>query len=141
MGVAALSICAAVYADSGTYEAVASLVPQYKSMQHGDGTVTGGSSAGTSTIVKSSGAPFTEGASSSFECVVLAKKSAAGMDLEAPCASTDASGDKVFSVARRKEGDLSEGGRRAGVQPDNGRYRALRGVDRQLHVSRRLSRG
>ncbi len=127
---AALSICAAVYADSGTYEAVASLVPQYKSMQHGDGTVTGGSSAGTSTIVKSSGAPFTEGASSSFECVVLAKKTAAGMDLEAPCASTDASGDKVFSVARRKEGDLSEGGGGQGssqITGGTGRYAGLTG--------------
>jgi len=131
IGAAALLVCAAAaYADSGTYESIVSLVPQYKSMEHGDGTVTGGSSAGTSTILKSSGAPFTEGASSAFECVIFAKKTAAGMDLEAPCASTDASGDKVFSVARRKVGDVSEGGGGQGttqITGGTGRYAGLTG--------------
>jgi hypothetical protein len=129
-GLAAILVCAGARADSGTYESIISLVPQYKSMEHGNGTVTGGSSTGTSTVVKSSGAPFKEGESSAFECVVLAKKTPAGMDLEAPCASTDASGDKVFSIARRREGDVTEGGGGAGTSQivgGTGRYAGMTG--------------
>jgi hypothetical protein len=130
MAVAAILSSTAALADNGTYESVISLVPQYKSMEHGDGTVTGGSSAGTSTIVKSSGEPFAEGVSSAFECVVFARKTAAGMDLEAPCVSTDASGDKMFSVARRKVGDVAEGGGGQGTSQivgGTGRYAGLTG--------------
>jgi hypothetical protein len=131
-GIAAATLlaCPAVHADSGTYESVVSLVYQYKSMEHADGTVTGGGSAGTSTIVKSSGPLFAEGGSSAFECVVFARKSAAGMDLEAPCTSTDASGEKVFSVAKRRVGEVSEGGGGQGsstIVGGTGRYAGITG--------------
>ena len=127
---AALLVCAPAHADSGTYESIVSLVHQYRSMEHADGTVTGGGSNGTSTVVKSSGALFAEGTSSAFECVILAKKSAGGMELEAPCTSTDASGEKVFSVAKRRVGEVSEGGGGQGsstIVGGTGRYAGITG--------------
>lgn len=98
------------YAESGTYDQVISLLANYTKSERGTETVTGGSSSGTATTIQSSGGPFPAGSSVVFECIVFAKKSAAGIDLEAPCMSTDGSGDKVFSVAKRKSGDVSPGG-------------------------------
>ena len=43
-------------------------------------------------------------------CAVYVKKSDAGMDLEAPCALTGASGDKTFQLAKRSAGDTAAGG-------------------------------
>ncbi len=105
-----LIVPAASYAESGTYDQVISLLTNYAKSERGPETVIGGSSSGTGTIVQSSGGPFIAGSSGPFECIVFAKKSAAGMDLEAPCTSTDAAGDKVFSVAKRKSGDVNAGG-------------------------------
>jgi hypothetical protein len=119
----------AVAAESGTYVQVVSLATNYTKSEHGAETVTGGSSSGTVTTVKSSGGPFTEGSSGLFECILFAKKSAAGMDLEAPCTSTDTSGDKVFSVSRRKAGDVDSGSGegRAELLGGTGRYAGLTG--------------
>jgi hypothetical protein len=96
-------------AESGTYEQVWSLLANYTKSERGSETVTGGSSSGTATIVKSSGGLFTEGASDVAECILFAKKSAAGLDLEAPCSTTSPAGDKIFSVAIRKIGDVTPG--------------------------------
>jgi hypothetical protein len=98
------------YAESGTYATVVSLLTNYAKSERGSETVIGGASSGTSTTVQSSGGPFIEGSSALFECIVFVKKSSAGMDLEAPCMSTDASGDKVFLVAKRRSGDVNPGG-------------------------------
>jgi len=96
-------------ADTGTYESVTSLVTNYVKSERGDETVTGGSSSGTTTFTKSSGGIFAEGSSSLFECIIFAKRSASGMDLEAPCTQTDSSGDKLFSLAKRRTGDVTAG--------------------------------
>jgi hypothetical protein len=101
---------ASSHAESGTYDQVISLLTNYTKSERGTETVTGGSSSGTATTIQSSGGPFIAGSSVLFECIVFAKKSAAGMDLEAPCMSTDANGDKVFSVAKRRSGDVNPGG-------------------------------
>ena len=117
-------------AESGTYETITSLVHAYTSIDHNGDTVTGGSSRGTSTVTTSSGGLFSAGASSAFECVVFARKSSGGMDLEAPCASTDSSGDKIYSVAKRKAGEVSEGGGGAGTSAivgGTGRYAGMNG--------------
>jgi hypothetical protein len=98
------------YAESGTYSQVVSLVTNYTKSERGSETAIGGSSSGTVTTIHSSGGPFIEGSSGLFECIVFAKRSGTGMDLEAPCTSTDSSGDKVFSVAKRKAGDVNPGG-------------------------------
>jgi hypothetical protein len=119
----------AVAAETGTYVQVVSLLTNYTKSERGGETVTGGSSSGTVTTVQSSGGPFIEGSSGLFECIIFAKKSAAGMDLEAPCTSTDTSGDKIFSLAKRRSGDVSSGsgeGRRE-LLGGTGKYSGLTG--------------
>lgn len=97
-------------AESGTYDSINSFVSNYVSFEHANQTIIGGPVQGTATTVKSSGGPFVEGASNAVECMTFAKKSPAGMDLEAPCTITDSSGDKSFIVYRRKSGDVNPGG-------------------------------
>lgn len=130
VALAALFVAQSAIAESGTYESVVSLTTDYTKSERGDETITGGSSSGTSTIIKSSGGLFVEGSSSLFGCIVFAKKSAAGMDLEAPCTSTDPSGEKIFSIARRKVGDVNPGGGGVGkseMQGGTGKYAGLTG--------------
>jgi len=130
LAVAAVFIAQSVLAESGTYESVVSLTTEYTKSERGDETITGGSSTGTSTIIKSSGGPFVEGSSSLFGCIVFAKKSTAGLDLEAPCTATDLSGDKTFSVAKRKVGDVTPGGGGTGkseIQGGTGKYAGITG--------------
>ncbi len=118
------------YAESGTYVQVISLLTNYTQSERGAETVTGGSSSGTVTTIQSSGGLFVEGSSGLFECIVFAKKSAAGMELEAPCTSTDTSGDKVFSVAKRRSGDVNTGGGgqgRSELLGGTGKYSGLTG--------------
>jgi hypothetical protein len=117
-------------AESGTYESVVSLTTEYTKSERGDETVTGGSSIGTSTIIKSSGGPFVEGTSSLYGCIVFARKSTAGLDLEAPCTGTDNSGDKIFYLAKRKVGDVIPGGGGTGkseLQGGTGKYAGITG--------------
>jgi len=126
----ALLATPSAFADSGSYEAVTSLTTDYAKSEQGEVTVTGGSSAGTQTIIKSSGSLFPEGSSTLFGCIVYAKKSAAGLDLEASCKSTDSSGDKIFSLAKRKVGDVTPGGGWTGtstIQGGTGKYAGVTG--------------
>lgn len=103
------------WADSGTFEAVTSLTGDWTTMEHLDGTVTIGRQSGTSTITKSSGGPFVEGRSAVFECLVYIRKTSAGFGLESSCTGTNASGEKTFSRASRKIGDIEAGGGGEGV--------------------------
>ncbi|MDE0713336.1 MAG: hypothetical protein OXI10_00480 [Gammaproteobacteria bacterium] len=73
-----------------------------------------GGAYGTSTVLQSSGAPFVEGSVSAAACIVHACKTEAGIDLEAPCTTTNADGDSLFLVSRRKAGDIQDGGGGAG---------------------------
>ena len=87
-------------------------------------------SHGTQTIIDRSGELFVKGASSALECIVLAKKSAAGMGLEAPCTVVDSSGDKTFILYRTQGGDLTAGGGAQGtieIVGGTGKYSALTG--------------
>lgn len=118
-----------VWAESGTYEAIVSFVANYTKLEHAGQTITGGPLNGTSTVVKSSGGLFVEG-SSIVDCVVFAKKSDAGLDLEAPCTNTDPSGDKMFYLSKRKSGDVSPGGGGGGRQEilgGTGKYSGIAG--------------
>jgi hypothetical protein len=129
---AAISLLAAqgAFADNGSYEAVTSLTTDYARFEQGDVTVTGGSSSGTQTIIKSTGGLFPERSSTLFACIVYAKKSAGGLDLEASCNSTDSSGDKVFSLARRRVGDVTPGGGWTGssaLQGGTGKFAGITG--------------
>jgi len=128
--VAMQCLCQVALADSGTYESVISLVTSYTTSESADATITGGSSSGTQTITKSSGGPFVEGSSGLYGCIIYAKKTSAGMELEAPCQGTDSSGDKMFATARRKVGDVNPGGGGTGrseIQGGTGRYAGMTG--------------
>ena len=123
-GAAALAVAAglafgagsALAAESGTFEFYESAVHDYSTMKHADADVTVGPLHGTATIVKSSGGPFREGANFGATCLVYARKTKKGVHLEAPCAFTDAAGDKLWLIARRSMGDIQVGGGGRGVQ-------------------------
>ena len=72
--------------------------------------VTGGSGKGTTTILKSSGGTFAEGATHLRTCVVYATISETDTDLRSACTMTDASGDTWFAVSKRSLGDIDGGG-------------------------------
>lgn len=123
-------MCVDAAAESGTYESLASLVTNYTKSEHGDETIIGGSSSGTSTVTKSTGSLFKEGSSSLMECIVFAKRSTSGLDMEAPCTSTSSSGDKLFTLARRKIGDVTAGSTGEGkseITGGTGAYAGLTG--------------
>ena len=61
---------------SGTYEIVTSGIADLKTVEFLDHTINAGSTEGTSTIVSSSGGPFTIGETSTYSGVIYAKKSA-----------------------------------------------------------------
>ena len=70
--------------ESGTFTMISSMTTDYTTIAHAGGTVIGGASEGTSTMIRSSGGPFVEGAHSHTTCVVYGKRSAAGTELEGP---------------------------------------------------------
>ena len=115
---AAGAACAAPLAagESGSFKLYTSAVHDYTVMKHAGRTITGGPLEGTAAIVETSGGPFAEGASYRVTCLVYARKSGAGLDLEAPCALTDADGDSLYVTAERRAGDTEVGGGGQGVQ-------------------------
>ena len=113
LAVAAGVLCAAQTAaadESGSYSGIASMVRNYTTIEHDGGSIIGGVSEGTNTGFESSGGPFVAGGHSEVTCVVYAKRSAVGMELEAPCTSTAASGDRLYMLSRRSAGNVEEGG-------------------------------
>ena len=96
--------------ESGSFSALASLVSDYTMVEHpGETTIFGGALAGTNTVLQSSGGPFAVGEHSHVTCVVHGKRSAEGLELEAPCTSTTPAGDKFYSVSRRSTGGVEQG--------------------------------
>lgn len=104
----------AIADERGSFTALASLVTDYTMIEHRGGTIVGGGSAGTNTILESSGGPFAAGEHTRVNCVVYGKRSAAGLELEAPCISTTAAGDKLYSTSKRSAGGVEEGAGGAG---------------------------
>ena len=134
---AAGTFCAAQMASadhhvkSGTYEFVISGVTDLTTVEHLEGSVTGGSVQGTSTIIISSGGPYVVGENFVLSGIIYAKKSAAGMELESPGTLTDSSGDMSFNMARRKAGDQAVGGGGAGSMElvgGTGKYQGVTGA-------------
>ena len=105
---------AADEATSGSFSFLNSFVRDYVTFEHAGRTITGGPLRGTVTVTASSGGPFVEGESGLVACLVHAKRSEAGLDLEAPCTHTDPSGDQWYVLATRKAGDTEAGGGGAG---------------------------
>lgn len=115
-------------ADSGTFEEVSSFTTHYITFEHGDETIIGGALDGTRTIISSSGGPFVKGDSSTTECLVFVRKTANGIDNESPCTFTDGSQDKLFTVARRRAGNMEAGGQgKIEIQGGTGKYKGITG--------------
>lgn len=96
--------------ENGTFSVIRSYTRDYATLEHAVGTVSAGTLEGTATILASSGEPFTEGEHNLITCIVYAKSTAEGIDLEAPCTTTAASGDRWYTLSHRSGGDVSEGG-------------------------------
>ena len=96
--------------ESGTVTYLSSYVRDYTTIELGDFEAFGGPLRGTTTILNSSGGPFVEGENSLITCLVYGKRTAAGVELESACESTDSSGDLWFTLAIRGAGDVEVGG-------------------------------
>ena len=105
----------AAFADSGSFREVRSFHHQYVTVDHGGETFTGGILRGTVTIVDSTGGPFVAGTNRPSDCLVFSHSSDDGIALQAPCTSTDADGDIMYSRALRRHGDVDVRGGGEGV--------------------------
>jgi hypothetical protein len=120
----------ALAGEDGTFRMLRSYQHSYITIDHGTESFTGGILRGTDTITSSSGGLFVEGANSSSECLVFSRSGDAGIALEAPCVNTDESGDLLYSVAVRDEGNIGVGGGGAGrweLRGGTGKYEGLSG--------------
>ena len=116
--------------ESGSFSVIRSYIRDYATLEHAVGTLTAGTLEGTATTLASSGEPFTEGEHSLIKCMVYAKSTAEGMNLEAPCTTTDASGEQWYTLSHRSGGDLSEGGGGGGrweLMGGTGKYAGVTG--------------
>ena len=121
----------AVAEESGTFSMIRVSIAHYSAIDYGNGSAFAGPLEGTSTVVRSSGAPFVEGAHSVMRCVAYGTQSDAGMDLEVPCAATDADGDRVDTLAKRTAGGVEAGGGGRGamaLSSATGKYAGITGA-------------
>ena len=96
--------------ESGDIRIIRTYVQDYTTIEHGDTSYTGGPLEGSVTILRSSGGPFVEGTHERITCVVFAKSTEAGIDLDAPCTMTAPSGDTWYTHSKRRAGDVVTGG-------------------------------
>ena len=108
-GVVVLGAVATATAETGTFRLIQVELHDYTRFELADQTITGGALEGTSTIIESSGGPFVAGENSRGTCMVYAKRSEAGLELESSCVTTNAMGDKLFLLAQRTLGDVEVG--------------------------------
>ena len=100
----------AIAQESGMFSAIANYLRHFATMEHAGETIFSGTLEGSVTILESTGGPFVKGGHSVSKCVVYGKRSVAGVDLETPCTTTNASGDHLYLLARRSAGDVKAGG-------------------------------
>ena len=116
--------------ESGSFRSLQSYVRDYTTMDHAGGVVTAGTLLGTSTVLESSGPPFVEGEKSIARCLVFVRtRRDGGVELESPCTFTDGTGDEIYLLARRKDGDIAEGG------GGEGRFEILGGTGKYADIS------
>lgn len=119
--------------ESGTFYMVRSYQHSYITVEHSDESYTGGLLRGTQTVLDGSGGPFADGmnnTNSTLECLVFSRSSDAGLDLEAPCVSTDLDGDMLYTTAIRGQGTVGTGGGGAGrweLRGGTGKYQGITG--------------
>ena len=87
-------VALAVAADeSGTFSMVRVSIAHYTAMDHGDASAFAGPLKGTSTVVRSSGAPFVEGEYSVMRCVATASSPTRAWTSRCPAPRRTADGD------------------------------------------------
>ena len=109
-GTMVLSLAATAVAETGTFRMFRTSQHNYTSFEFAGQTITGGALEGTSTVTESSGGPFLVGEHGRVTCMVYAKQSEAGLELEAPCVTTNAAGEKLFTLGKRTLGDVGGAG-------------------------------
>lgn len=124
-GTMILSLAATAVAETGTFRMIRVWQHDYTTFEFAGQTITGGPLEGVSTVLESSGGPFLVGEHGRVTCMAYAKQDEAGLDLEAPCVTTNAAGEKLFSLAQRTLGDVGEAG-----QGGEGRWQLLGGSGR-----------
>ena len=117
--------------EGGTFSVIRSYVRDHATLEHAQGTISAGTLEGTVTTHASSGEPFTQGEHSLIRCVFYAKSTAEGVSLEAPCTTTDASGDRWYTLSHRSAGDIAAGGGGEGrwqLMGGTGKYAGVTGT-------------
>ena len=114
--------------ESGSVRLIRTYVQDYTTIDHADARVTGGTLEGAVTILESSGGPFVEGTHDRATCVVYIKRAEAGFDLEVPCETTAPSGDRWYTLSKRREGDVEAGSGGPGTMEILGGTGAYEGV-------------
>jgi hypothetical protein len=119
-----------IHAQSGTVDIVLSAKSDVYAVQMGDTTVTARGGNGTVTVVRSSGAPFVEGASATVRYASFSKKTPSGFELEADGVATFSSGDTLLLLFKRQSGDLAAGTSADGtlqLTGESGRFAGVNG--------------
>ncbi len=122
---------AAVAEESGSVRLIRTYVQDYVTFDFDGGSITGGTLEGSVTVLQSSGGPFVEGTHERVTCLAYARRSEAGLDLEAPCTMTAPSGDEWYTISRRTSGDVETGGGGPGtldILGGTGAYAGLSGT-------------
>ena len=114
--------------ESGALRIIRTYVQDHTTIDHGGVRVTGGTLEGAVTILQSSGGPFVEGTHDRATCVVYIKRSEAGFELEVPCETTAPSGDKWYTLSKRREGDVEAGSGGPGTMEILGGTGAYEGI-------------
>ena len=117
--------------EGGTFSVIRSYVRTHATLEHAAGTISAGTLEGTVTTLTSSGEPFAQGDHSLITCVFYAKITAESVSLEAPCTTTDGSGDRWYTLSRRGAGDIAPGGGGEGrweLMGGTGKYAGVTGT-------------
>ena len=117
--------------EGGTFRIIRSYVRNHATLEHAAGTVSIGNLEGTVTTLASSGEPFAQGEHSLITCLFYAKSTAEGVSIEAPCTTTDGSGDRWYTLSRRDAGDIASGGGGEGrleLMGGTGKYAGVTGT-------------
>ena len=117
--------------EGGTFSVLRSYVREHAALEHAAGTISAGTLDGTVTTQASSGEPFTRGEHSLVRCVFYARSTAEGVSLEAPCTTTNGSGERWYTLSRRNAGDTATGGGGQGrweLMGGTGKYAGVAGT-------------
>lgn len=130
MTISACLVCVAEAAESGRFRLIENHRHEFTVMDHAGAKVTAGPMHGTATVVRSSGGLFEEGEHYVSTCLVYARRSREGLDLESACKFTNNARETFYALARRRAGDVESGGGGKGVQKlvgGTGKYSGLTG--------------